>query len=182
MPSRYARPSPASIAAQIARIRRARDEAPLREAQAELATVLDGLNALDALDTLRQRALTRVLSGGPLAVQGAAPVPWVGALIWQRAPGYFGYKTLTLYGLWALQLAEGVELRTGVRRLAYILDFYEADAYHKRIRREYALYYGEQSAPPTAEDAAWTAHYHTDQRLALRDDLNAVLAGLVSGG
>ncbi len=181
MPSRHPRPTPASIAAQIARIRRARDEAPLREAQAELAAVLDGLNALDALEALRERTVSRVLSGGPLTVQGALPAPWVGALIWQRAPGYFGYKMLTLYGLWALQLPDRLELRAGTRRLPYILDFYEADAYHKRIRREYALYYGDHSAPPGADDAAWTARYHTEERLTLRAEIGVVLAGLVSG-
>ncbi|MGL4648429.1 MAG: hypothetical protein ACRC1H_03400, partial [Caldilineaceae bacterium] len=87
----------------MAQIRRSLAEAPLREVQSELAAVLDGVNALGALDALREAGLSKLLSGGPLVVQGSAPAPWVGAVIWQRAPGYFGYKMLTLYGVWALR-------------------------------------------------------------------------------
>jgi hypothetical protein len=178
MTARSRRPSRVSIALQVARLRRLHDEAPLRAAQAELATVLDGLNALDTLDSLRVNALSRLLSGGPVAVSGAAPAPWVGAVMWQRAPGYFGYKLLTLYGLWALQPAEGpVRVLAGTRRLAYALDFYEADAYHKRIRREFALYYNDDGHPPA--EPAWSAQYRAEDRLALRGQAAAALAALI---
>jgi len=178
MPSR-ARPSHRSIAAQVAQIRRARNEAPLRSAQAELAAILDGLNALGELDKLREAALSKFLSGGPVAVQGSQPEPWVGAVIWQRAPGYFGYRTLTLYGIWALQNGAETRLRTGIRRLAYALDFFEADAYHKRIRREFALYYADDGAPPADESAAWNALYVPENRLTLRSEAADAISRLV---
>ena len=178
MPPR-ARPSHRSIAAQVAQIRRARDEAPLHATQAELAAILDGLNALGELDKLREAGLSRLLSGGPMAVQGSQPEPWVGAVIWQRAPGYFGYRTLTLYGMWALRHGPETRLRTGVRRLAYALDFFEADAYHKRIRREFALYYADEGAPPAEDAAAWTATYTPDNRLALRAEAAEALTRLL---
>ncbi|MBL8146738.1 MAG: hypothetical protein JNL34_10170 [Anaerolineae bacterium] len=178
MPAR-ARPSHRSIAAQVAQIRRARDEAPLRAAQAELAAILDGLNALGELDKLRESGLSRLLSGGPVAVQGSLPEPWVGAVIWQRAPGYFGYRTLTLYGIWALRNGEETQLRTGVRRLAYALDFFEADAYHKRIRREFALYYADDGAPPAEDAAVWNASYTPDNRLALRAEAAEAITRLI---
>jgi hypothetical protein len=179
MPPRSSRPSHRSIVTQVAQIRRSLAEAPLRETQSALAAVLDSVNALGALDALREAALSKALSGGPLVVQGSAPEPWVGAVIWQRAPGYFGYKTLSLFGLWAVRLEDGTQLRAGVRRLAYALDFYEADAYHKRIRREFALYYADDGAPPSVETAAWTARYTPEDRLALRAAVAAALQGLV---
>ena len=178
MPAR-ARPSHRSIAAQVAQIRRARDEAPLRAAQAELAAILDGLTALGELDKLRESGLSRLLSGGPVAVQGSLPEPWVGAVIWQRAPGYFGYRTLTLYGIWALRNGEETQLRTGVRRLAYALDFFEADAYHKRIRREFALYYADDGAPPAEDAAVCNASYTPDNRLALRAEAAEAITRLI---
>ncbi len=177
MSSRSRRPAPISIAAQIARLRRLHYEAPLRAAQAELAAVLDGLNALGALDSLKAGGLSRLLSGGPLAVSGAQLMPWVGAVIWQRAPGYFGYKTLTLYGLWARQAPEGAQILAGIRRLAYALDFYEADAYHKRIRREFALYYADDGRPPN--EPSWSAAYRAEDRLALRAQAAEALAALM---
>ena len=179
MARRSTRPTHDSIVAQVARLRRLRDEAPVRAAQAELAAILDHLNALDALDQLRTSVWSQYLSGGPLAVQGATPVPWVGAVIWQRAPGYFGYKTLTLVGLWALKTGEHVQLRAGTRRLAYALDFFEADAYHKRIRREFGLYYADDGAPPSPAETRWEAVYAPDQRLALRSDAATALGAIV---
>lgn len=178
MPSR-SRPSLSTIAAQVAKIRRAHDEAPLRAIQAELAAILDGLNALGDLDQLREAGLSKFLSGGPLVVQGTQPEPWVGAAIWQRAPGYFGYRTLTLYGIWALRIGEETQLQTGVRRLAYALDFFEADAYHKRIRREFALYYADDGGPPDEANAAWSAVYTPESRLALRADAAAAITRLI---
>ena len=178
MPPRSPSPSNRSIVTQVAQIRRSLAEAPLRETQSALAAMLDGVNALGALDALREATLSKALSGGPLVVQGAAPAPWVGTVIWQRAPGYFGYKMLTLYGVWALQLGEDTQLRAGVRRLAYALDFYEADAYHKRFRREFALYYADDGAPPGEELAAWTARYTPEDRLALRSAIETALRGL----
>ena len=162
---------------QVARLRRLHDEAPLRAAQADLASVLDGLNALDTLDSLRTGALSRVLSGGPLAISGAQPIPWVGAVIWQRAPGYFGYKMLTLYGLWAQHTPDGPLLLAGVRRLADARDFYEADAYHKRIRREFALYYADDGHPPA--EPSWSARFRPEDRLALRAQAASALAALI---
>lgn len=163
---------------QIAHLRRLHDEAPLRAAQAELAAVLDGLNALDALDALKAGGLSRLLSGGPLGVSGAQPAPWVGAVLWQRAPGYYGYKTLTLYGLWAQQTSEGAVVLAGIRRVAYALDFYEADAYHKRIRREFGLYYADDGKPPA--EPAWSAVYHAEDRLTLRAQAAEALAALIN--
>ena len=178
MPPR-SRPSHRSIAAQVAQIRRTRDEAPLHATQAELAAILDGLNALGGLDQLREAGPSRLLSGGPLAVQGGQPCPWVGAVIWQRAPGYFGYRTLMLYGLWALRDGESTRLRTGLRRLAYALDFFEPDAYHKRIRREFALYYADDGAPPAEAEAAWSADYTPADRLALREEAASAINRLI---
>lgn len=172
-------PRPASILAQIEHIRRARADAPKRAAQAQLAAILDGLNAWDALERLKAARFAPNLCHGPKVVDGLTPDPWLGAVVWHRPAGYYGYKTLTVTGVWAVSFADQdvIQIIAGSKRLAYSEPFYDAEAYYKLIRRDYTLYYRDNGAPPAGEYAL--IQYQPDQRLALRDWLAEQLAAAV---
>lgn len=169
--SRYNRQT--TVLEQIALIRRAKAEAPKRAAQEDLARILDGLNVWDALDTLRASRFARNLCSGPKAVSGFEPIPFVGVVIWHRPAGYYGYKTLTVLGVWAHMEAGLPVIKIGQKRLSFSAPFYDAEAYFKLIRREYDLYYKDDGTPPAD---ALAIPYHHDERLALRDTVAAELA------
>ena len=145
-----------------------------------LARSLDGLNALDALDLLRAKRFSPNLSWGAKAFTGKQPTPWVGALIWHRPAGYFGYKTLTVIGVWAVAEAEGTRIIVGTKLLAFTAPFYEAEAYHKLIRDSFDLYYTDRGAPPEQNRWVFTTLYDPAQRLELRDQLPGLLAQCVT--
>lgn len=170
---------PSSILAQIAEIRQARATAPLRAAQNDLAVILDKLNALGALDEVRRARFSPSLSAGPKAVSGLMPVPWVGVVVWARPAGYYGYKTLTLLGVWAVAETPP-RLIVGAKRLAYAAPFFDAEAYHKLFRKGFETYYGDNVATPP-EDNPVSFEYIEAERLKLRDMLTAALADMVRG-
>ncbi|MBI1258556.1 MAG: hypothetical protein GC204_13895 [Chloroflexi bacterium] len=130
-----------------------------------LARILDDLNAMDALDKLRRRA---TLCYGPKAIKSA--LPSIGVVIWQRASGYYGYKTLSLIGLWVYFRVEGEAKRPiiaiGKKMLKFSSPFYDADAYHKLIRDNYNLYYQDDGKPPA--QPTYSVAYDSEQRLELR--------------
>lgn len=172
--SKYARP--ASILAQIAQIRREKAEAPKRAAQDELARILDGLNVWGGLEELRGKRFSPNLCHGPKVIGGLTPFPFVGVVLWHRPAGYYGYKTLTLLGVWARQHEVQQKLVIGVKRLSYSAPFYDAEAYHKLIRRNYDLYYADDAIPP---GDSLELLYQPETRLNLRETIVAELARLV---
>src|SRR4051812_14454371 len=86
-----------------------------------LARILDDLNAMDALDGLRHRA---TLCYGPKAIRSA--LPSMGVVIWQRPPGYHGYKTIKLAGVWAFLRGDTPVVCVGYKSLAFSAPFYDA--------------------------------------------------------
>lgn len=146
----------------------------------ELARILDGVNALDALDALRRQRFSPNLSWGAKAFSGTMPGAWVGALIWHRPAGYFGYKTLTVIGVWALAGEGGTILTVGTKLLPFTAPFYEAEAYHKLIRDGFDLYYSDRGAPPDESRRVFTTPYDPAQRLTLRDALPSYLARCIA--
>jgi hypothetical protein len=177
--SRFGRQRPTSILEQVARIRRAREAAPRLAAQEGLARILDGLNTWGALEAVRAAHFTPQLCFGPKAVSGLMPEPWVGAVIWHRPPGYYGYRVLTLLGVWALEppepKTEPVTVVIGARRLSFAAPFFEPEAYHKLIRHGFDVYYADDGRPP---EQGIRLRYSDEQRLALRDQVAAALAAL----
>lgn len=169
--SRY--PRQTTILQQVAQIRRERAEAPKRAAQENLARVLDGLNVLGTLEELRMKRFSQHLCYGPKTIGTLEPAGTVGAVLWHRPAGYYGYKTLTILGVWAQGEGAPPLISVGVKRLPYAGDFYDAEAYHKLIRRSYDLYYRDDSLPPAD---AFTTAYSAEMRLSLRDTLAAELA------
>jgi hypothetical protein len=173
---RYKSSRPSSILTQIAQIRREKAEAPKRAAQDELARILDGLNVWGILEALRAKRFSPNLCYGPKVIGGLTPVPYVGVVLWHRPAGYYGYKTLTLLGVWARYEGDNPALLVGVKRLSYSAPFYDAEAYHKLIRRSYDLYYQDDGAPPAD---ATVFPYQPEQRLSLRDTIATELANQV---
>ncbi len=149
--------------------RKALQAAPQQDA---LAQVLDAVNAFDTLDALQSQIR---LCYGPKVISSAAPSK--GVVIWQRPPGYHGYKVLTLIGVWARLIEDTPQIVVGSKRLAFSAPFYDADAYHKLIRRSYDLYYQDDKLPP--RDPAFSAPYAADLRLELRRTVARTLAELV---
>jgi hypothetical protein len=168
---RYTRQT--TILQQVAQIRRERSEAPRRAAQENLARVLDGLNVLGTLEELRTKRFSPNLCHGPKTVGTLEPVVCVGAVLWHRPAGYYGYKTLTIVGVWARAESALPLISVGVKRLAFARDFYDAEAYHKLIRRGFDLYYNDDGLPPSD---AFTTPYSAEQRLSLREIIAAELA------
>jgi hypothetical protein len=160
-----ARPTPTSILRQIAQLR----AQPVQEA---LARILDSLDAWGAAE-LARKAMPRLTGWGPKAVSGASPSAWVGVVVWQRAAGYTGYKLLTVRGIWALQEGTDARIIVGQKVLPYTASFYEAEAYHKLIRKGFDIYYGDNGAPPTTR--LYDALYVAEQRLAMREAVKATM-------
>jgi len=153
--------------AQLAAYHREKQLAPMRDAQKALARALDDLNAMGVLEEMRVKRFSANLCGGPAARDGLMPEPWVGALIWHRPAGYFGYKTLTLLGIWAIQRENVPLIMLGVRRLAFAAPFYDAEAYVKLIRGAFDLYYDDKGNPPPTP--ALTFAYDAAKRLEQRE-------------
>ncbi len=129
-----------------------------------LARIFDELNVMDTLEMLRKRAS---FTYGPKIINSALPSK--GVVLWRRAPGYYGYKTLTLLGVWAYLRDETPILVVGTKPLAFSAPFYDADAYHKLIKGNYDLYYRDDNRPPA--QPAFTTPYDPEQRLELRETL-----------
>ncbi len=180
---RYTPPSRADLLKLIAERQKREALAPLLARQNELARTLDALNAYDALELIRRKRFNVTTCFGPRPLYGLAPSPWVGVLIWQKAPGYYGYKTLTLYGVWARDAApppEGdakpVEIVIGRKPIPYTSDFYVAEAYFKLIRDGFDAYYADDGRPPAHPDSLLI--YDAAKRLEQRTTLVGLLARL----
>ncbi|MCA9903894.1 MAG: hypothetical protein KC547_08560, partial [Anaerolineae bacterium] len=157
---KHSRPSPASILQQVRLLR-------AQPIQAELAKILDDLDAWAAVETARAR-YSRLIAWGPKIVKGDIPSPWVGVVMWRRASGYTGYRTLSLGGVWAVQDQQAVRIIMGQRTLPYAAAFYEAEVYHKLMRKDFTIYYDDDGAPPAPLLRSLDATYDPQERLALR--------------
>lgn len=169
-----ARPAHEDILQQVQRIRQKQADAPKRLLQDAYARAIDALNALDLLDDIRQARFSPKLCCGPKAVSSLNPVS-VGAVIWSRPAGYFGYKTLSLMGLWAHGDPYAPRIVVGVKRLPFAAPFYNPEPYFKLIQRDYDLYYQDDGAPPTDAGITFSAVYDPEQRLALREQVAQAL-------
>lgn len=134
-----------------------------------LARILDDLNVLDTLETIRKRSK---LTYGPKVILSALPSRAV--VVWRRPAGYHGYKTLTLFGVWAYLRDNAPIITIGAKQLPFSAPFYDADAYHKLIRQNYDLYYRDDNRPPA--QPAFSVRYDPDQRLELRETLDRELS------
>lgn len=154
----------AALLQQVQQTLRQRQVAPVHR---ELAAVLDGLDAWGVLEATRDRAPKGIIMFGPRVVRRG---DCVGVVVWQRAPGFYGYRTLTLFGVWALQAGN---ICIGTKQLTYSAATYNPESYHKLIRKDYKTYYRDDNAPPATP--VWSARYVPAERLALRRQLAEVV-------
>jgi hypothetical protein len=162
------------IMRQLAHRQHQRKHAPQRAQQNDLAQIINDVDAWGKLEQLTGARALKRRCFGPQAARGFEPTPWVGVVIWCKGQGYYGFKELTLLGIWALPAHQTVRLIMGEKILPYAAPTYEAGAYHKIIQRHFDLYYQDDGHPP--ETPIFSVDYDSAQRLQiraqLRDELN----------
>lgn len=134
------------------------------------ADVLNAINAFDTLGELERRPPARLQVFGPKAVGSAV-------VVWYKRTSYHSYKTLNLFGLWAIEREDdakgSVTLCAGTRTLTYCAPFYSAESYFSRIRQDFTRYYGEDVPPP--ETPIWQTAYIRERRLDIRQEISALV-------
>ncbi len=139
--------------------------------QTALKRVLNAVNATGFLADLQRRAPATRHMHGPKQVHGDA---WAGVVVWMKGTGYYGYKTLTLIGVWVIQQDDDAyTLLVGTRHLPYTAPFYSAEAYFHQIKRDFRRYYEGDVSPPS--NALYRGIYTPEKRLAIRERIQTTL-------
>lgn len=133
-----------------------------------LLTILNGLNIADSLTTGAPHYLHKLLHYGPRAYTGKT---WAAILIWMRESGYYSYQELTLFGVWAQQQDDQIQILIGVRHLHYSAPVFNAESYQKIIRQNFTTYYGDDGHPPHAGELFFQTAYDPLHRLGLRQEI-----------
>jgi len=138
-----------------------------------LDLILDYLNAYDTLDALAQGTYSTILCYGPQVMRGDS---WVGVLIWSHAKSYYGYRTLSLLGIWTQQIETDLQVVLGLRDLPYKAPVFSAEAYHSLIRRGFKTFYEDNGHPPQASDyVLYQVIYEQKNRLLMREAIQTHL-------
>lgn len=147
--------------------------------------MLSGLNTFEALETVADRGLSSFLWHGPRAFVGTG---WAGVLVWFRERGFHTYRTLHLFGVWALAIpdedATPTDLVIGRRTLSYQAAIYNPESYFALIQRGFQTHYADRGNPPDLANEgqiAWRMRYQAAQRLALRTEIHKQLASHCPG-
>ena len=142
------------------------------ERKTMLLGVLDGLNTLIICEKTRRRAPDSVLCFGPKSLEGDG---WVAAVIWYRPKGLYSYKTLTVYGVWAVADVDKTRIIIGQRVLVYNGLPYHVEAYRYRMQNEFTTYYGDDASPPDDSNRTYEVIYTPKTRLNIREDIESVV-------
>lgn len=151
-----------------------RRQAPVQDS---LSRALDALNAVGILEDLLALPLPGILCYGPRVCRGEN---WLGSLIWHRPHDYYGYKTLTLVGIWAQPKGDFTDILLGQRRLAFAVPGYNPESYHKIIRTRFDIYYNDDGRPPS--EALYTMRYDSNARLDQRARLQKLARQIMQAG
>lgn len=171
-----------AIMRRMAERRAEQAAAPKREIQEQFAHILDAVDAWGKLEKLKSSRALRPFCWGPKDVRGLSPSPWVGVIIWRRGSGYHGYRQLQIAGVWVYGDEDRPLIAVGTKLVPYSAPTYEAEAYHKLMRRTFDLYYKDNGSPPGASTRLFTTSYDPEQRLAIRDDVRAHLVAWAAHG
>ena len=136
-----------------------------------LLAVLDALNSVDMLQELQDKlSIIRKVYGTKIFQRE----DWAGVLIWHPNKGYYGYQMLTIVGIWAIeQDNKTITIQFGSRKTPYTAPVYNAEAYHKLIRKTFTTYYTDSGQPVSTP--FFETHYVTEKRLEIREQLSEVL-------
>lgn len=147
--------------------------------QDALATALDSLDALGALEQIKKRRPPALRVYGPKAFNGLLPTVWSGVCVWYKPKGHFHYETLGILGVWLLRSSrsEGMaEVRVGTKTLPFSAPVFNPESYYHHIRRKFDLFYTGDASPPEAAHCLWAAPYAPEERLSQRAALQQALA------
>jgi hypothetical protein len=161
------------------RIAQRQQRAQAEPAQMALADVLDALNAAGLLADVARKRLP-ILCYGPRLFRGVQPAEtgarvWAGAVLWHRPRGYYGYKTLSLLGIWALAGAAPL-VALAAKTLLYSAPVYNPESYQFQIKRRFDLHYEGDASPPVPALWRFSLSYDAAQRLAQRAALAEAVA------
>ena len=136
---------------------------------------LDRINAFDCLAQLTRRKYRQHLCHGPKALRGPA---WSGVVIWTHRKGYFGYQTLTLFGVWTHYAGDEIMISIGRRQLPYRAPVYDPGVYRVAIENNFRIYYDDAGGPRDERDSAlYRCGYHEEERLTHRRALQEIVQG-----
>ncbi len=170
----------AEIMRRIAERKAKQAAAPKVEAREGLAHILDDVDAWGKLEAIQRSKAMKKLCWGPTVVGAITPSPWAGVVIWRRGSGYHDYKQIQLIGIWAFTGENGAPILTvGSKMLAYSAHGYEAEAYHKLIRKHFNIYYRDDGSPPPPAGRRFTLAYDPAHRLEIRETLIGPLRSLI---
>lgn len=134
-----------------------------------LESTLDQLNVLDELARLSRRLTENRIAYRPGVVNGRG---WVGVLIWHHEYGYYGYRSLTITGVWAVWRDGEIHVIVGEKTRSYAAAVFNAESYHKLVRKGFQTYYDDDGSPPTRGDSIHLqATYTPENRLAIRQQI-----------
>ena len=144
-----------------------------------LVRILNSLNVIEPLEALARRRKLPILCYGPATKRQPDAIRVV---LWYLPKGSMqSYKTLYLFGIWALGQAPNVDLIVGTRSLDYQASVYTAEAFWKIIKRDYATYYHDDGQPPPADAILYQAAYSEEQRLTIRQQIAEVIQAWQDG-
>ncbi len=138
-----------------------------------LAAVLDELNIFGYLDDMRSKLSPKIRCYGPKIVRRKG---WMGVVVWHRQRGYSTSPVLHLFGIWAVGETETPTIAIGAKMLLFSAPVYNAESYHKLIKRGFDVYYDDDGCPPPESLWRYSAVYDPAKRLVSRKAIEAELA------
>jgi hypothetical protein len=140
-----------------------------------LLAILDALNSSDMLqDILDKLRKIRQVYGTKIFQRDN----WAGLLLWYPNKGYYGYQMLTIVGIWVIEHEnETIMVQFGTRKTPYTAPVYNAEAYHKLIRKSYTTYYNDSGEPPSTP--LFEIQYEPENRLEIRQQLENTITNWI---
>ncbi|MCA9887330.1 MAG: hypothetical protein KC546_03115 [Anaerolineae bacterium] len=141
--------------------------------------ILNSLNVIEPLEAMRRRRKLPILCYGP-ATRRKPDV--IRVVVWYMPKGDMqAYKTLTLFGIWAVGEPANLEIIVGTRSLNYQASVYTPEAFWKLIRQDYATYYQDDGQPPQASSVLYQTSYSEERRLEIRQQIADVIQAWQDG-
>lgn len=146
---------------------------PRQPRQNASARILDGLNAMQAMDQIALREFDDIRLFGPKAFQSEQKAC---VCVWYLPNGYNAYQELTLFGLWAVTGDdEQTQIIIGTRKRPYTAPIYNAESFWTLIRSDYRTYFQDDHAPPFPADRLYDQPFDITRRIAMRQEIDRII-------